>query len=201
MTSDDVIAAVAPLWPYEELPGHLTPGEVVAKLAGLVAFEALSAETRAELCSGVLRIHWIKLSEGHLRRFQNQPERMRRKAALVDALTAVLELLSPTDNVIRVDAQLALAEHQTPLSHSSGFLTNTWRLPSACSTASHASSASRTGASLLSSSRPATSSSYLNACTSLCRAPSTPMVTITHRLSSEFGSSRSSAAAPVGQAY
>ena len=36
---------------------------------------------------------------------------MRRKAALVDALTAVLELLSPTDNVIRVDAQLALAEH------------------------------------------------------------------------------------------
>jgi hypothetical protein len=110
MTADDVIAAVAPLWPYETLPGHVTLGEVVAKLAGLVAYDALSAETRAELCSGVLRIHWIKLSEGLLRRFQNQPERMRRKAALVDALTAVLELLSPTDNVIRVDAQLALAE-------------------------------------------------------------------------------------------
>jgi hypothetical protein len=63
MTADDVIAAIARLWPYEALPGHLIADEVVAKLAGLVAYDALSAETRAELCSGVLGIHWIKLSE------------------------------------------------------------------------------------------------------------------------------------------
>jgi hypothetical protein len=111
MTADDVIAAIARLWPYEALPGHMAADAVAAKLAGLLAYEALSAETRAELCSGVLRIHWIKLSEKPLRRFQNQPERMRRKVALIDALTTVLGLLSPTNNVIRVDAQLALADH------------------------------------------------------------------------------------------
>jgi hypothetical protein len=110
MTAENVIAALAPIWPYEALPGHMTADEVAAKLAGLVAYDELPAKTRAELCSGVLRVHWIKLSERRLRRFQNQPERMRRKAALVSALTAVLDLLRPTDNVIRVDAQLALAD-------------------------------------------------------------------------------------------
>jgi hypothetical protein len=111
MTADDVITAITRLGPYEALSEHMTVDEVVGKLAGLVAYDALSAETRAELCSGVLRIHWIRLSERRLRRFQNQPERMRCKAELTGALGAVLRLLSPTNNVIRVDAQLALAEH------------------------------------------------------------------------------------------